>query len=234
MINRLLLVVAVGAATVVAGGATSAHAASNPVAIWEMNEARGARVMHDRSGRGLDGRVGDDVRTGVGHGGATAYHFPWVPPNAPPPKPEHLVLVPDAAALDPGTRAYTVTFRMSTTHSAGNILQKGQAGAAGGYFKFQNPHGRVECAFKGAAGGATVRADRALDDGGWHIIRCQRTWDTVTLAVDGRVVDRRSRVTGSISNSRPLSIGGKSNCDQRKVTCDYFSGHIDWVRIEAG
>ena len=31
----------------------------------------------------------------------------------------------------------------------------------------------------------------------------------------------------------PLTIGGKVDCDQVKVTCDYFAGDIDWVRIEA-
>jgi hypothetical protein len=31
----------------------------------------------------------------------------------------------------------------------------------------------------------------------------------------------------------PLSIGGKVQCDQIDDTCDYFSGDIDWVRIEA-
>jgi hypothetical protein len=53
------------------------------------------------------------------------------------------------------------------------------------------------------------------------------------MTVDGAV--RRSPVgpIGPIANSAPLSIGGKSQCDQVSVDCDYYSGHIDWVRIQA-
>ena len=31
----------------------------------------------------------------------------------------------------------------------------------------------------------------------------------------------------------PLSIGGKTDCDQRDVGCDYYAGDLDWVEIEA-
>ena len=29
-----------------------------------------------------------------------------------------------------------------------------------------------------------------------------------------------------------MTIAGKGNCDQVEITCDYFSGDIDYVRIE--
>jgi hypothetical protein len=28
-----------------------------------------------------------------------------------------------------------------------------------------------------------------------------------------------------------MTVGGKINCDQINVTCDYFSGDIDYIRI---
>jgi hypothetical protein len=40
--------------------------------------------------------------------------------------------------------------------------------------------------------------------------------------------------TGDITNTVPLTIGGKLNCDQISVTCDYFVGEIDYIRIEVG
>ena len=36
-----------------------------------------------------------------------------------------------------------------------------------------------------------------------------------------------------IANSWPLSIGGKTVCDQRSVGCDYYAGELGWVRIDA-
>jgi hypothetical protein len=34
------------------------------------------------------------------------------------------------------------------TKHFGNIVQKGQAGSAGGYFKIENPGGRPNCVFR--------------------------------------------------------------------------------------
>ena len=50
--------------------------------------------------------------------------------------------------------------------------------------------------------------------------------------IDGVVTGRNRNATGNISNTRPVSIAGKGNCDQVEITCDYFSGDIDHVRIE--
>jgi hypothetical protein len=54
----------------------------------------------------------------------------------------------------------------------------------------------------------------------------------VTMVIDGVVTGRNRNATGNISNTRPVTIAGKGNCDQVEVTCDYFSGDIDHVRIE--
>ena len=50
--------------------------------------------------------------------------------------------------------------------------------------------------------------------------------------VDGVITGRNSNPTGTIANTKPLSIAGKLNCDQVTVTCDYFAGDIDHVEIQ--
>ncbi len=234
MSHRFMALIAGMAGVVVVAVATPASAAAtNPVAIWEMNEAPGATVMVDSSGHGINGDVGDEVRTGTPYDGAMTYQFPRLTPNKPPAHPEHNVLVPDSDALDPGTRDYAVTFRMRTTQNFGNILQKGQSGAIGGMFKFQMPKGIVQCVFRGSAGNGGVKSPMALNDGAFHVIRCERTATRVTLYVDGVNVAHHNGATGNINNNYPLSIGGKPFCDQIKVTCDYFPGYIDRVQIDA-
>ncbi|GBC87332.1 hypothetical protein HRbin12_01335 [bacterium HR12] len=56
----------------------------------------------------------------------------------------------------------------------------------------------------------------------------------MSLTVDDVVLDRRAVAPLSVSNRQPLTIGGKLKCDQVTITCDYFSGDIDAVRIEVG
>jgi hypothetical protein len=235
MKNRRSLTVALTVATVLLGSAATAHAAGErPVAIWEMNEQSGARTMTDSSGRGLHGRIGDEVGTETSVDSATGYRFERLEPDTPPPHPEHLVTVRDADALDPGTRDYAVTVRLRTTYQFGNIIQKGQSTVPGGNFKMQMPNGIVQCVYRGSERWIEVASPRRLNDGHWHTVRCVRTWSEVALSVDGTTVAHRSGWTGRIANSWPLSIGGKTSCDQEDVGCDYFAGDIDRVEIDAG
>jgi hypothetical protein len=233
MPGRRFLAVLLTAATLVITTATRAGAAvDHPVGIWSMNEPSGARVLLDSSGHGLAGTVGAEVSTGVVVDGATAYRFSRLQPDTPPPHPRHLVTVPDNAALDPGNRDYAVTVRIRTTYRFGNIIQKGQWTVPGGSFKFQIPNGIVQCYFRGSAGAHMVASDRPLNDGAWHTVRCERTLTQVTMTVDGTLVARRAGRTGTIANTWPLAIGGKTACDQIRVTCDYFAGDIDRVEID--
>jgi hypothetical protein len=235
MKSRRSLAVVMTAATLVMGTATTADAASvSPVAIWQLNEASGARTMIDSGGRGLHGSIGGEVGTGVHISGATAYRFSRLEPDKPPPHPGHLVTVPDNASLDPGTRTYAVTVRLRTTHKFGNIIQKGQATVSGGSFKLQIPSGIVQCLFRGSSGSVLVASSRTLNDGRWHTVRCERTSRGLSLTVDGSAVARRSGSTGAIANSWPLVVGGKVSCDQVDVGCDYYAGDLDYVRIDAG
>jgi hypothetical protein len=215
--------------------AAPAHAAINqPVGIWQMNEAAGARTAVDSSGNGLNGAIGTSVQTGVAlTGGGTGYRFPYIKPNTPPPDPQHLVTVANNSRLNPGTGDFAVEFRMRTTHSFGNVIQKGQAGSKGGYWKFQQPSGKITCLFRGSLGSSTASSGTVrVNDGNWHTVRCERTSSMVTMLVDGNVTSRNRNATGTIANTRPVTIAGKGNCDQVAITCDYFSGDIDYVKIE--
>jgi hypothetical protein len=230
--RRLLTITAALAGVLVL--AVPANAAT-PVATWQMNEAAGARTMVDSSGNGFNGTIGTHVQTGVAlTGGGTGYRFPYIRPNTPPADPEHLVTVPNNTRLNPGSGNFAVEFRMRTTHSFGNVIQKGQAGSKGGYWKFQQPSGKISCLFRGSLGSSTASAGSTVrvNDGSWHTVRCERTASMVTMIIDGVVTGRNRNATGTIANTRPVTIAGKGNCDQITITCDYFSGDIDYVKIE--
>jgi hypothetical protein len=227
------VLLAVGASVPPASGA-----ATTTIAAWQMNESTGATAMLDASGNGIDGQIGSAVRTGVHVNGSTAYRWPWAKPAAPPPKPERLVKAFDGR-LNPGTRDFAVTIRFKTSQNFGNMIQKGQAGNAGGYFKWEIPNGELKCLFRGRVDGRfrgrIVRSgETRLNDGKWHTVRCERLSDRIVMTIDGSTVYTKRGWTGNISNNVPLTIGGKSHCNQVKVTCDYFTGYMDWVSIQAG
>jgi hypothetical protein len=229
---RRMLVVIMTAVTVLAGTATAAGAATSYlVASWRMNESSGARTMWDSSGNGYDGRIGREVETGVRVNGETGYRFERLEPDTPPTRPQHLVTVPDSRELDPGDRDYAVTVRLRTTGKFGNIVQKGQATVSGGNWKLQIPNGIVQCLFRGSRGTIQLSGTRKLNDGRWHTVRCERSRSAVTLWTDGSMVARRSGWVGPISNSWPVTIGGKTSCDQIDVGCDYYAGDLDHIEI---
>ena len=213
--------------------AVAAPASAATLADWEMNEGSGATTMIDSSGH-VNGTIGSAVKTGVSVMGATVYRWPFASPTAPPPKPERIVQA-NSSSLNPGSGTYTVSLRYRTTQHFGNIVQKGQAGSAGGYFKVENPHGQINCVFRGVVSGKLVRkavtSPAVLSDGAFHVATCTRTANALTLTIDGSVVDTAHGSTGNISNTRPVTIGGKLNCDQIKTTCDYYTGDIDWVKL---
>jgi hypothetical protein len=238
-VRRLVLfVAALGLLSTVACEPAEA-AASVRLADWQMNEPAGATVMVDSSGNGSNGSIGRAIQTGYTYAGATGYHWGSTNPNGYPAKPERLVTVSNDR-LNPGSRDYAVTVRFRTTHSYGNMIQKGQSETPGGYVKWEIPKGMLMCLYRSRDSKGNLLGQKAvttpfpLNDGAWHTVRCEKTVDRVTMTIDGTTVVRSSRSTiGPIGNTMPLSIGGKVACDQVKVTCDYFAGDIDWVRIEA-
>lgn len=220
-------------------GLASANAAEvRTMALWQTNEPPGARTMTDSSGNvpAMNGEIGSAVRTGVLTGGETAYQWPFVRPEEWPPKPERLIQVWDDR-LNLGNQNFAISFRYKTTRPFGNIMQKGQAKTVGGQIKFQLPKGNVTCLIRGAAGRRAVRSSGVYRDGQWHTVRCERNATGIVLTItdpQGNVVETRrlNGPTGFFQNRFPWTIGGKFECDQITVTCDYYTGEIDWVRIE--
>jgi hypothetical protein len=178
--------------------------------------------------------VNTGSRVAISNGIAT---FPYVQPNTVSYGLAQLITLPDAAddSLDPGTSNVTVELRYRTTHAFGNIVQKGQATDPGGQFKMQQPKGKLTCMFKTPTGTATAGSgSKLLNDGLWHDIQCVRTTLSVTMYVDGVKTGRSNHANGNLNNTAPWSIGGKPSCDGTKVTCDYFAGDIDYVRMIKG
>jgi hypothetical protein len=147
-----------------------------------------------------------------------------------------VVQVPDSSALeipDP-TVSFALEFRFRTTAAYGNLMQKGQSHTAGGQFKVENPE-RLRCVFKGADGATEIaQSPRPLNDGVWHTVACVHTASSVQQWVDDVLVAETAAGVGRIDNAFPFVIGGKTECDQQAVGCDYFSGSIDWTRISRG
>jgi len=223
-------------ATAVVGVAFAAPAsgAGTVLANWQMNEGPGATTMVDSSGH-VNGSIGSAVKTGVVFQGATGYQWPFTSPTKPPAQPQRIIQA-NSATLNPNSGNYSVTLRYRTTQHFGNIIQKGQAGAKGGYFKIENPNGRLNCVFRGTnSSGAfqrkAVQAPTTQSDGNWHIATCARTGSTLTLTIDGQVVGTANGSSGNINNPNPITIGGKLNCDQVNTSCDYFTGGIDYITI---
>ena len=228
MRTRRLWIVTLAASAVLAGtGGTATADARYAIAAWGMDESSGTRMLYDSSGHGLHGRIGGEVGRGRG-----TFTFGRLDPDTPPARPGHLVTLPDNRELDPGGRDYALTIRLRTKNHFGNVIQKGQATVTGGSYKIQMPSGYVQCWFRGSSGQVLVSSPRPANDGRWHTIRCERTYDGVLLSIDGRVVASRAGRTGTISNAWPISIGGKTECNQIDVGCDYFAGEIDYVTVE--
>lgn len=208
--SLLLMTVPASAATVVAG--------------YSMNESSGG-TMRDSTGR-HPGTIGSEVvLTGK------TYKFPRVADRHEY-RPQHIVSVPDSPALDPGTSTWSATTRFRTVQGNGNIVQKGQS--TGGYFKLEVHRGSVTCLFRGSAGSKAVgTGSRKLNDGLWHTVTCRRSGSTVSITVDGKT-RAVTGATGNIANNYPLTIGGKSACKATTVTCDYWFGEMDYLRISTG
>jgi FlaG/FlaF family flagellin (archaellin) len=245
---KTYIVLAAAAFSATVGLAPMASATTNVAADWEMNESysastmeSGPTVMHDSTGNHngtiprQDSPDGQQITT---HGS----YYSWKDrcPACYPPDSTRVIQVPDSSALeipDPSV-PYTLTFRFRTSHPFGNYMQKGQATTPGGQIKVQAPKGNVQCLFHGSLGqvgtGSTQKYP-ALDDGQWHTVTCVHTSTQVKEYVDNHTTPIvKNGSTGPIDNSYPMTIGGKPKCDQVKVTCDYFSGDMDFVRVSHG
>jgi hypothetical protein len=226
--SRIAVVTALAATALLGVSGPAEAAATKTLASWTMNEKAGSTVLVDTSGHGINGTIGTHV---VANGAVET--FPYVQGGVGGVyDPAHIDLL-NSSQLNPGTRDFAVTIRFKFTIPVGDVLQKGQSGAVGGLFKIEldSGGGKVDCSFVSPTGSAQVWSSRTVNDGLWHVVTCTRTATQVTVTVDGAVVGTIVHSTGSISNTWPLSIGGKSKCNQTKVFCDYFAGQIDYVKI---
>lgn len=219
------------------GVPASARAAVTTTLDLQFNDRAGSTVAVDSSGLGHHGAVGSHIRLNGSY--ATWDRHP--PDAGIYYGADHLVMVPDApdASLDPGSGNFSVELRYRSTAKFGNVIQKGQSKDRGGQVKFQQPKGVISCMFKSPTGQAAVGAKTPLNDGAWHIVRCERTPTMVTMYVDGVYRNGIRKPTGTINNVKPWTIGGKFDCDTSDPTvgadsCDYFPGDIDYVRITKG
>lgn len=223
---------AVVLATLLWMAAPASASADHVVADWNFAEPAGATQLRDVGRHGLHGRIGRDVETGIREPGASAHRFSFVLPDAPPANPERINTVPHDNRLNPRSGSFSVTVRLRTTsQEGGNIVQKGQSGVPGGFWKMDIENRTVYCLFRGPEGSRGVWAVRRIDDGIWHTVRCERTASGVTMWIDGELQSRNSGHTGPIGNDRVLSIAGKTSCNQLSVGCDYFSGDIARITI---
>jgi PKD repeat protein len=235
MVGRLAVATALVAVGTVVGASPAQAVATRTVAFWSMDEPAGATTLRDSSGNGRNGAIGAEVAPGVVFAGATGHRFATHLPTDMEYVPGHVNLVPHSTEFNPDAGDFSFTIRYRTTYSFGNILQKGQGGTVGGYWKFEAPGGKPKCLFRGADGASrTGYTDTPIADGQWHTVTCNRTSTYVEMYVDGVRTSRLTGPTGTIANTWQLSIGGKSSCDGVTVTCDYFAGDIDYVKFLKG
>ncbi len=217
-------------------GAAPGHASALAVGVVSLNlqldEAAGSTVARDSSGLSHNGAVGSHVKMN----GSYAALDRHAPDEGISYGLAHLIKVNDAAdgSLDPGSGTFTVELRYRSTVSFGNVIQKGQATSTGGQVKLQQPKGIVGCLFKSPTGQVAVNSKTPLNDGQWHVVRCVRTATDLSMYVDGALRSHASKPSGTINNTKPWTIGGKSSCNGSTVTCDYFAGDIDYVKLTKG
>jgi hypothetical protein len=202
------------------------------VAEWDMNELPGSTVLADSGPNGLDGTIG----TSISLNGSDQTFPPITRGTGGTVDPQHLDTI-YSDLLNPGTSDFIVTVRLripSVAASLGNVMQKGQTGTPGGFWKIQldGGAGRVLCSFVSPTGSGSVRSAQIVADNQWHTVTCERTATEVSTTVDG-VASTIKKSVGDISNNQPLSIGGKHLCSATPHhDCDYFIGSIDYVQVQ--
>ena len=199
---------------------------------------RAAAVL-DESGHGHTLNIvaghGGTVRSVV-HGQGTALAFPALCATVDCP---HVALqAPTSADLNPGTKdlAYgaDVLLAAAQTSKGQNVVQKGYSTTSSQWkLQIDGLAGRPSCVLVDVHK-PTIRiatSTLSVADGRWHALACRRTGTTFTVFVDG--VPRGSTTvpaTLSVTNERPLSIGGKGAFADN----DQFNGALDNVWVEIG
>jgi hypothetical protein len=189
--------------------------------------------MHDVSGSGNDGDIGSKVKVGQSFGGGKGYQFVRFANEAQ--DAERLVLV-RSWSLNPGDRDVDMSVRVQTWDGdEANIAQKGEAGSPGGFYKVEITKGKPGCFFKGSLAKREAWWTGTINDGKIHTITCAKRDNRVTISVDGQAPVTKWGRVGTISNNKPLSIGGKFGCNPDAGNeCDYFVGKLGGLAITFG
>ena len=235
--RRIALMMIAALAALLCSTPTADSAAPVVVANWQMNEPAGSRTMIDSSGDGNNGVISPDATAqGLTHNGEY-YDWNLMCPSCAPPTPGRVIQVADNPNLeipDP-TVPWTLEFRFRTNKGYGNLMQKGQGTTAGGQIKIENPTGLTRCVWKGANGSyVSIRGTKLLNDREWHVVQCVHTETRVSQYVDGVLAVTKAFRTGPINNAKPFVVGGKRDCNNVTVTCDYYTGSIDYIKITRG
>ena len=194
----------------------AAAQAATTVGLWHMDESSGS-TANDSSGHHNDGKL-QNIQFASG-----AYQFNGH---------NSRVLVPDSSSLDPGSSDITISLKVKFTVKPSrsvhdyDLLRKGDGGS---FYKIEiASDGRARCQFHGSSGDAGMVFGPNLANGQWHTITCTKTASRISGKADNASASRGAHV-GSISNSVPLSFGGKSSGSQ-----DLYQGSMAEVKITIG
>lgn len=244
-----LLLATTVAGTVAAGTAVRTHRAERPVWMPAHDPPPGVTVARyrfdgtgdtawaDSSGKGhtLTPVLGNDATLSrARRDNGRAVRFPQRCLRIPCPR---LVLRANSTpALNPGSRnlRYGATVRLAPnlTTSGQNILQKGYS-TKGSQYKLQidGRSGHPSCALVAGTAIHLVLARVTVADDRWHTVECRRERTTLTVLVDGTPQGSTRVPAGlSVTNDRPLSLGGKSAHGDN----DQYHGLLDDVWIAIG
>ena len=220
-------------------GPAWALAPTIPVVVAQYTFDGHLGTMLDDTGKGhtmtLVTSHGGGLRT-VAHGAGEGVAFPAKCPSKR--QCPHAVLQsPDSADLSPGVRplAYGAAVRLAPdqTTKGQNVLQKGYSATSSQYkLQVDGAAGRPSCVLVDDKRPTIklVRSAITVADGVWHTVECSRSADVMIILVDGVIRGTlRIPATLSVTNTSPLSIGGKGTSRDN----DQFQGAVDdvWVRI---
>jgi hypothetical protein len=238
------------AATVAAGAlARTQRAAERPVWMPAQNPPPGVTVARydfdgardaawaDSSGKGntLTPVLGNNAAVSrARHGDGKAVRFP--PRCRRNPCPRLVLRAGNTPALNPGSRnlRYGATVRLAPnrTSKGQNVLQKGYS-TEGSQYKLQidGRSGHPSCALVAGPAIHLALARVTVADDQWHRIECRREQTRLTVLIDD-VPQGATTVPAalSITNTRPLSLGGKSAHGDN----DQYHGLLDDVWITIG
>jgi hypothetical protein len=244
-----LLLLPLLAATAAAGAMARTHRVGRPVWMPARHPPSGITVAHyhfDGRGAGawkdesskshhLRPVLGNHAKvTRVAHGAGRAVRFP--PRCHRNPCPRFVLRADSTPSLNPGARPlrYGAAVRLAPdrTTNGQNILQKGYS-TEGSQYKLQidGRSGHPSCALVAGAAIHLAIARVTVADARWHTLECRRENTSLTILVDGLAQGSTRIPAGlSVTNNRPLSLGGKSAHGNN----DQFHGDLDDVWVEIG